>query len=100
VRVRHPISQAVPQLSRWLDIPAQPLPGSGQMPRVQSIQFGASMRMAVSPGREEEGLFHMPGGQSGHPRSPFYRAGHTAWAEGTPTPFLPSLPTHTLTLTP
>jgi len=100
VRVRHPISQAVPQLSRWLDIPAQPLPGSGQMPRVQSIQFGASMRMAVSPGREEEGLFHMPGGQSGHPRSPFYRAGHTAWANGTPTTFLPTPPTHTLTLTP
>ena len=100
VRVRHPISQAVPQLSRWLDIPAQPLPGSGQMPRVQSIQFGASMRMAVSPGREEDGLFHMPGGQSGHPLSRFYRAGHDAWVEGEPLPFLPGPTRFSLTLRP
>ena len=94
VRMRHPISLAAPQLSRWLDIPSQALPGAGQMPRVQSPQFGASMRMSVSPGREDEGLFHMPGGQSGHPRSPFYRSGHTAWAEGGATPFLPTSTTH------
>ncbi len=40
-----------------------------------------------------EGYFHMPGGQSGHPLSPFYRAGFAAWAEGRPTPFLPGPPT-------
>ena len=67
----------------------EPLPGAGQMPRVQSPGFGASMRMVVSPGREEEGLFHMPGGQSGHPLSPNYLKGHDAWARGEPTPFLP-----------
>ena len=27
----------------------------------------------------------MPGGQSGHPWSPFYRAGHEAWVRGEPT---------------
>jgi penicillin amidase len=56
--------------------------------------------MVVSPGREAEGLFHMPGGQSSHPLSPFYRAGHAAWERGDPTPFLPGPTTHTLTLTP
>jgi penicillin amidase len=100
VLMRHPMSLAVPQLSRWLDIPPEPLPGAGQMPRVQSVGFGASMRMVVSPGREENGLFHMPGGQSGHPRSPFYRAGHTAWADGSPAAFLPGPPIHHLILTP
>ena len=99
VLMRHPISLVVPQLGRWLDIPPEPLPGAGQMPRVQSITFGASMRMVVSPGRESEGYFHMPGGQSGHPRSPHYTAGHEAWSRGTPTPFLPGPPTQTLTLT-
>jgi penicillin amidase len=98
VLVRHPLSLAVPQLSRWLDIPPRPLPGAGNMPRVQSVRFGASMRMAVTPGREEDGLFHMPGGQSGHPRSPYYRAGHDAWADGEPTPFLPGPAVHRLTL--
>jgi penicillin amidase len=56
--------------------------------------------MVVSPGREELGIFHMPGGQSGHPLSPNYGDGHEAWAHGEPTPFLPGPPAHTLTLLP
>jgi penicillin amidase len=56
--------------------------------------------MAVSPGREEDGYFHMPGGQSGHPLSPYYRAGHDAWVKGEPTPFLPGPTAHTLALRP
>jgi penicillin amidase len=42
----------------------------------------------------------MPGGQSGNPLSPFYRAGHEAWTRGEPTPFLPGPATHTLRLQP
>jgi penicillin amidase len=42
----------------------------------------------------------MPGGQSAHPLSPFYRAGHQAWVRGEPTPFLPGPTQHTLTLQP
>jgi penicillin amidase len=100
LRMQHPISMAIPALGRWLDIPAKPLPGASLMPRVQGPTFGASQRMAVSPGREAEGYFHMPGGQSGHPLSPYYRAGHDAWEEGRPAPFLPGATVHTLTLTP
>ena len=50
------------------------------MPRVQDGAFGASERFAVSPGHEDQGYFHMPGGQSGHPLSPYYRAGFMDWA--------------------
>jgi penicillin amidase len=100
VHVQHPISRAVPQLSRWLDIPPTPLPGDSNMPRVQSPGDGASERMVVSPGHEESGLFHMPAGQSGHFLSPFYRAGHDAWAKGEPTPFLPGPAVHRLILKP
>jgi penicillin amidase len=98
--MKHPLSRAVPALGRFLDMPAEPLPGDNFMPRVQSPSFGASQRAAVSPGRESEGYFHMPGGQSGHPLSPYYRAGHEAWVHGEPTPFLPGNSLHHLQLQP
>ncbi len=97
----HPLARALPAwLTFWLNMPADPLPGDANMPRVQRPDFGASERFVVSPGHEAEGIFHMPGGQSGHPLSPFYRAGHAAWVRGEPTPFLPGKAEHTLTLKP
>jgi penicillin amidase len=98
--IRHPLSRAVPQLSGWLDMPRQPLPGDSNMPRVQAPEHGASERFAVSPGREELGYFHMPCGQSGHPLSPHYADGHEAWAKGEKTPFLPGPAVNVLTLVP
>jgi penicillin G amidase len=98
LRASHPISRAVPQLASWLDLPADPLPGDHHMPRFQSATNGASERMAVSPGDEASGYFHMPGGQSGHPRSPHYQNSHAAWVNGTPTPFLPGPTVNTLVL--
>lgn len=100
VRVRHPLSGALPALARFLDMPPLELPGDVHMPRVQQVAFGASERFAVSPGHEEEGYFLLPGGQSGHPLSPFYRSGFLAWAHGELQPFLPGPTQHTLTLKP
>lgn len=99
-QIRHPLSTSLRWLSSWLDMPADPLPGGDDMPRVQNPRHGASERMVVSPGREAEGIFHMPGGQSGHPLSPHYRAGHDAWVRGQPTPLLPGKPVTTVNLTP
>jgi penicillin amidase len=99
--IRHPFSRVLPSaFARWLNLPADPLPGDTNVPRVQSPSYGASMRLVVSPGHEDEGLFEMPGGQSGHPLSPYYRAGHESWVRGEPTPLLPGKPEHTLTLSP
>ena len=100
VTIRHPLSAFIPGAGRWLDMPARPLPGDSFMPRYQQPSEGASERFVVSPGREEDGIFHMPTGQSGHPLSPFYRAGHEAWETGEPTPFLPGETVHTLRLVP
>lgn len=101
LRMQHPFSRFLPKMiSRFLDMPQDPLPGDSFMPRAQSRLFGASERLIVAPGREEEGIFHMPGGQSGHPLSPFYRAGHRAWVEGEPAPLLPGPVRHTLVLEP
>lgn len=98
--MRHPLSPALPFAARWLDMPAEPMSGDSAMPRVQGPSFGASQRMVVSPGREAEGYFQMPGGQVDHPLSPFYGAGHEAWVRGEPLPLLPGKTRHTLRLMP
>jgi len=100
-RIRHPFANVLPaSLTNWLNMPAEPLPGDSNMPRVQAPGHGASERLVVSPGREAEGIFHMPGGQSAHPLSPFFRAGHAAWAHGEPSPLLPGETKYTLVLVP
>jgi penicillin G amidase len=100
VRIRHPLSGALPGLARFLDMPVLQLPGDHDMPRVQEGDVGASERFAVSPGHEAQGYFELPGGQSGHPLSPYYRAGFLGWARGEALPFLPGPAQHTLTLVP
>jgi penicillin amidase len=93
----HPLSRALPgALGRALCMPAEPLRGDGNMPRVVAPDFGASERMVVSPGHEADGILHMPGGQSGHPLSPYWGAGHEAWVQGKPTPFLPGKAEHVI----
>jgi penicillin amidase len=86
-------------LSRWLDMPREPLNGDSNMPKAQGRDWGASERFAVSPGDEANAYLHMPGGQSGHPLSDFYGAGHQDWVQGQATGFLPGAAIHTLTLT-
>lgn len=99
--IQHPLSQALPAwLAGWLDMPADPLSGDHHMPRVQTPNFGASLRFGVSPGNEAAGYFQMPGGQSGHPLSPYYGSGHADWVTGRPSPFLPGASKHRLVLTP
>ena len=100
IAVRHPLSRAVPLLSKLLDMPTMPLSGDHHMPHVQDGSFGASERFAVSPGRERDGYLQLPGGPSGHPLSPFYRSGFDDWANGVPTPFLPGPTAHKLLLRP
>ena len=96
----HPMADAIPGLGDRLRMPAVEQPGDQRMPRVSGPSFGASQRMVVSPGHEERGIFHMPGGQAGHFLSPYWGAGHDDWAEGRPSPFLPGPTEWTLTLTP
>ena len=101
VHVRHPLSPALPRfLSRRLDAPPRGLAGDAGLPRAQNGSHGPSNRFVVAPGREETGILHLPGGQSGHPGSPYYLGGHRDWEEARPTPFLAGPAEWTLTLTP
>ncbi|MEO7496823.1 MAG: penicillin acylase family protein [Massilia sp.] len=96
--IAHPISSAMPELLRWLGSPPDQLPGDANMPRVSGPKFGQSERMTVAPGKEEQGLFNMPGGQSGHPLSPYFLKGHAEWVAGRPLPLLPGAVVNTLRL--
>lgn len=98
--MRHPLSAAVPALAGWLDQASQGMAGDSHMPRVHNHGHGQSERMVVAPGHEERGILVIPGGQSGHPMSPFYRGDHAAWLAGDPLPFLPGEPVHRLVLRP
>jgi penicillin amidase len=97
---RHPLSASIPFAGRWLDMPVRALPGDLFTPRMHWGANGASERMVVSPGHEDQGIMETPVGQSGHPLSPFYGSTHDAWVNGTPTPFLPGKTAYQLTLTP
>ncbi len=97
---KHPLSAAVPGLGHFLDMPVSEFNGDRNMPRVQTPQHGQSERMVVSPGHEAEGILTLPGGQSGNPLSPYYRADYADWIEAKPLPFLPGEAKHHLTLLP
>jgi penicillin amidase len=98
--VAHPLGGALPLAGRFVNMPEHVLPGDIYTPRAHSPRAGPSERMVVSPGREQEGLLHMPGGQSGHPLSPHYSDQHMAWLNGDPLPFLPGPAVNRLTLVP
>jgi penicillin amidase len=100
LHVAHPLSSALPSLAGFLDMPTVSIPGGRRdMPRIVGPDYGASERFSVAPGHEKEGYFHMPGGQSGNPLSPFYRAGFSDWVQGKPTPLLPGPTAHSMLLT-
>ncbi|MBC7452491.1 MAG: penicillin acylase family protein [Massilia sp.] len=100
VAIAHPISMAAPALRRYLSAPADQLPGDANMPRVAGPAFGQSERLTVSPGKEEQGVFNMPDGQSGHPLSPYFLRGHAQWVAGATVPLLPGPARHTLRFEP
>lgn len=100
-RIDHPLSVALPGfLARFIDMPHDPLPGDNDMPRVLHPDFGASMRMDVTPGDEAHGILEMPSGQADNPLTPYFGAGHADWVRGAPTPLLPGSVKYRMTLNP
>jgi len=100
VNIKHPFSTSLPWLSRWLDMPQVAVPGCAGCVRWASAGSGASERLVVSPGREGNGILHMPGGQSGHPLSPHYSDQQQAWVEGTALPLETGTSAHRIELVP
>ncbi|WP_100642322.1 penicillin acylase family protein [Alteromonas facilis] len=100
LNIQHPFSRVMPILSRFLDMPSVPGYGDSYLPAVQNGTHGASQRLTVQPGRENEAILTIPGGQSGHPLSEFYRVGFSDYMDGEKTPLLPSAPIYTISFEP
>jgi penicillin G amidase len=99
-RISHPFSAVQPALARFLDLPGDPLPGWVGTLRAQQPNYGQSVRFVGRPGRSETAILDLPGGQSGHPLSRWYDAGHRAWIEGRGSPLEAGPSEHTLRLLP
>ncbi len=98
---KHPFSKAVSMLGWVLDMPHQSLAGcGGYCVRVTGENFGASERLVVSPNHFDDGILHMPGGQSAHPLSKNYMDQQSFWVYGLPLPLAAGKPTHSLLLNP
>lgn len=89
LKVHHPLAKNIPILGSLLNMPDVQGFGDTFMPAVQAPAFGASQRLFVRPGALEDAVLTIPGGQSGHPLSPYYHIGFTDYANHLPTPLLP-----------
>jgi penicillin amidase len=98
--IEHPFAKQIPLLGSWLNMPQVAGYGDTFMPAVQAPHFGASERLFVRPGQLESAIMTLPGGQSGHPLSPYYHRGFNDFANQKHTPLLPRESQHTMTFIP
>jgi penicillin amidase len=99
-KILHHLAQGPSVLDKLLNMPEDSLPGCDFCICVNDPSFGTTARLVVSPGRESEGLLHMPCGQSGHPLSDHYDDQHQYWTRQESLPFLPGQVNHTMIMTP
>ncbi|MGR8930040.1 MAG: penicillin acylase family protein [Gammaproteobacteria bacterium] len=96
--VQHPFSHAAPMLSTFLDMPSFAGDGCASVcVKVMGNKHSASERLVLAPLHPEDAIFHMPGGQSGHPLSGHYRDQEPLWQEGIASPMMPGGTQHVLT---
>ena len=100
LNIEHPFAKQMPILAKLLNMPVAPAFGDSYMPAVQGKSFGASQRFIAQPGHLENAIMAVPGGQSGHPLSAFYRAGFSDYIEGKHTPLLPQTLIHQIVIEP
>ncbi|MBF7072966.1 penicillin acylase family protein [Glaciecola sp. MH2013] len=96
--VQHPFSAKLGPLGSLLNMPEVKGFGDSYMPAVQSTSFGASQRFIAQPGMEENAILTLPGGQSGHPLSDFYKKGFEEYATHQPQALLPGKAIHKLVI--
>lgn len=100
MEIHHPFADGLQILGPLLDMPRVSLAGCGHCVQFADGKYGASERLVVAPGHEDDGILHMPGGQSGQPASRHYFDQQQTWVEGLPVRFSESEIAHKLMLTP
>lgn len=88
----HPLSLIFRQLAPLLNLSPEQSTGSLFSICVSAANYGATVRFVVSPGKESDGLFNMPGGQSENPLSNQYADHHAIWRSENLMGFLPGAP--------
>lgn len=92
IRIQHPFSKVASFLGDALDMPTFASDGCGSFcVKILDLAHGASERLVLSPAHPEAAIFHMPGGQSGHPLSKHYADQQLLWQNGLPAPLLSQL---------
>jgi len=101
VALQHPFSKVASFLSKVLDMPTFASDGCASVcVKVMGSGHGASERLVLSPGHPENGIFQMPGGQSGHPFSQHYRDQQLFWQNGIAAPLQTNAKLHSLSVLP
>lgn len=98
--VNHPFAAGLGVFADMLNMPSVEGFGDSYMPAVQGTGFGASQRLIVRPGNEQDAILTVPGGQSGHFLSKYYRKGFGEYATHANTPLLPSGAIHKIEFMP
>ena len=83
-----------------LALPDVSASGDANLAKAQEGNYGAALRLVISPDNESDSLLSMPIGQASNPLSPYWRSGHDDWVNEKPVPLLPGKPHFTLTLNP
>jgi penicillin amidase len=97
ISIHHPFSTVSPILASLLDMPTFASDGCASLcVKVMGSEHSASERLVLSPGHPENGIFDMPGGQSGHPLSKYYRDQQAFWQGGIAAPWELDATLHTL----
>lgn len=100
LQVKHPFASSLGPFSSLLNMDEVAGFGDSYLPAVQSNSFGASQRLIVRPGNEDQAILTIPGGQSGHFMSRFYRTGFEQYANQENTPLLPQTIEHEIVFSP
>jgi len=100
LKVEHPFAAKLGFLGEYFNMPVVESFGDSFLPAVQGEAFGASQRLIVRPGNMDKAILTVPGGQSGHVLSPFFKTGFMDYAEQKKTPLLPSTALHTIQFSP
>jgi penicillin amidase len=101
IRIQHPFSKVTPFLGNMMDMPTFASDGCGSFcVKILDLAHGASERLVLSPAHPEDAIFHMPGGQSGHPLSAHYRDQQLLWQNGLATPLKSQTKSHHLSVLP
>ncbi|WP_395342956.1 penicillin acylase family protein [Ningiella sp. W23] len=89
LKITHPFASSLGPFASLFNMPEVAGFGDSFMPAVQGRSFGASQRLIVRPGNPENAVLTLPGGQSMHPLSKYFRAGFDDYAQGALTPLMP-----------